>query len=48
MGREQLVSLFIMIAAFVFVYFFQVNVVIVILACGLIGLFTTIWVKKKG
>lgn len=45
--KKQLLSILMMVAAFVAVYFFNVNVIIVILISGLIGAFTAIYQRKN-
>lgn len=46
--KKQAVSIFMMIGAFAATFFFNVNVVYIILVCGVIGAFTVLYQEKKG
>lgn len=45
--KRQILSIVIMVAAFVTVFFFNINVIIIILISGLIGAFTTLYQRKS-
>lgn len=44
---KNIVSILIMISAFIATYFFKINIIIIILTCGLIGAISTYYNNKK-
>ena len=44
--EKNILSVLVLIGAFVATYFFKVNIMIIILICGLIGAFTTYYRGK--
>lgn len=45
--EKKVVPILILIAAFISVYFFKVNVIYIILTCIIIGIISTFWRKRK-
>ena len=46
--RKELTSILIMLGAFIASCIFKINVILIVLACGTVGLAITLWREKKG
>ena len=47
MKQKRILPVIVLIASFIAVRFFSINVILVILACGLVGAMDTLWQEKK-
>lgn len=46
--KKEILPLIVMVGAFIATYFFKVNILIIILVCGVIGAADTLYKEKKG